>query len=258
MSFQNKSNPIRHRSLWPVGPLLLLVVWWSITAAGWIRPIFLPKPLEVAEAICTLAMAGEDGLAVATGATFLRVLIGLLLGTVIGVPLGLLLGYFGRVYVASELPLDFFRSIPVTALFPFFLLVFGIGDSCKVAIVTWAVALIMIINTIYGVRGCTRTRGRYLRSIGANPFQIMRYHVIPEAAPNIVGGLRISISQAFIVVIVTEMLFGANAGIGYLLYSASLMYRTNEVIALIIVTGLLGYLVNKFAERIGKRIVFWQ
>ncbi len=249
---------MRAKWLCLVGPLCLFFLWWVVTAAGWVRPIFLPTPPVVARALGVLATTAEGGLAAAVGATLLRVLAGLVIGTAIGLPLGLVLGYFGRMYRAWEVPLDFFRSTPVTALFPFFLLAFGVGDQCKVAIAGWAVALIVIINTIYGVRSRSSVRASYLRSIGASAWQQMVFQIIPEAASSIVAGLRISISQAFIVVVVTEMLFGADAGIGYLLYSASLMYRTDEVIALIIVAGLLGYLVNKLAEQAGKRVIFWQ
>lgn len=97
-----------------------------------------------------------------------------------------------------------------------------------------------------------------MSTIGASIWEIILYQVLPESAPSMIAGIRISISQAFIVVLVTEMLFGANTGIGYLLYQASMMYRTDEVLALIIVTGLLGYSINKLAERAGNRIVFWQ
>ena len=249
---------MQRRWLWFAGPALLVLVWWVATALQLIRPIFLPPPLEVAKALGRLALAEESVLSRSVIFTLLRVLAGLAVGTAIGLPVGLVLGYFSRLYVVWEVPLDFFRSTPVTALFPFFLLVFGVGDECKITIASWSVGLIMVINTIYGVRGCSRARSMYLKSIGASPWHAMLYHIVPEAAPSIIAGLRISISQAFIVVIVTEMLFGADVGIGYSLYGASLMYRTDEVIALIIVAGLLGYAVNKSAEKVGKYVIFWQ
>lgn len=241
-----------------VGPAALILVWWVVAHLGLIRPIFLPAPWAVCKAMIRLIMGDDGGLTFAVLSTLGRVFLGLFLGVAIGIPIGLILSHFRWVYALCEVPVDFFRSVPVTALFPFFLIVLGVGDKSKVLIVAWAIALIMIINTVYGVRNCSKTRRKYLESIGAGPIYTMLFHTLPEAIPSIVGGLRISISQAFIVVVVTEMIFSADRGIGYLLYSAALLYRTDEVVALILVVGILGYLVNKIAERLGKRLVFWE
>jgi NitT/TauT family transport system permease protein len=244
--------------LWIVGPIGLLLIWVLLTAGDLVKPIFLPSPIDVCKALFSLASGKEGNLWLVVSATLLRAMLGLSLGVLIGVPLGLILGHFTRPYAVLQVPLDFFRSIPVTALFPFFLLLFGVGNVCKVIVVMWAVALLIVINTIYGVRGCSIVRTRYLRSIGAKPWHIFLYHILPEASPSIIAGIRISISQAFIVIIVTEMLFGGGNGMGYLLYSSALMYRTDEVLALILLTGFLGYGINKVAEKVGARIVFWK
>jgi len=242
---------------WLVGPAVIVFIWWLITATGVIKPIFLPPPGQVANAVWHMLSISGGGIKSDVMATLGRVLAGLAIGIGIGLPLGLLLGYFSWLHDMWELPLDFFRSTPVTALFPFFLLIFGIGDVGKIAIASWAVALIIVINTIYGVRSCSNVRLRYLKSIGANTYQTIIWQLMPEALPHIIGGIRIAISQAFIVVVVTEMFYGSDKGLGYQLYSAALMYRSDEVIALILISGMLGYIINKITERAGKKIVFW-
>ncbi|MDD5452273.1 MAG: ABC transporter permease [Desulfovibrionales bacterium] len=242
---------------WLIGPAVLVFIWWLITAVGLVKPIFLPPPAHVVNALWHMMTISGRGIRSDVVATLSRVLVGLAVGIGIGLPIGLFLGYFSWLHDIWELPLDFFRSTPVTALFPFFLLIFGIGDTGKIAIASWAVALIIVINTIYGVRSCSSVRSRYLKSIGANSYQTIVWQLIPEALPHIIGGVRIAISQAFIVVVVTEMFYGSDKGLGYQLYSAALMYRSDEVIALILISGILGYIINKIAEKAGKKIVFW-
>lgn len=242
---------------WVIGPAIIVLIWMIITTLGLVKPIFLPPLGHVMNALWHMLTNPGGGIWPDVAATLGRVLIGLVVGIAIGLPIGIFLGYFSWLHDIWELPLDFFRSTPVTALFPFFLLIFGIGDVGKIAIASWSVALIIVINTIYGVRSCSSVRLRYLKSIGASSYQTIIWQLIPEALPHIIGGVRIAISQAFIVVVVTEMFYGSDKGLGYQLYSAALMYRSDEVIALILISGILGYAINKIAEKTGKKIVFW-
>ena len=252
-----KKNALSRFLRWLVGPMMIILSWWALTTVGFVKPIFLPPPEQVLKTIFHLFMNSDVSIVGDMIATLRRVLIGLAMGIMIGLPLGLLLGYFDWLHDIWELPIDFFRSTPVTALFPFFLLLFGIGDTGKVAIVSWAVALILVINAISGVRSCSNARSNYLKSIGANSFQTVIWLLFPESLPHIISGIRIAISQSFIVVIVTEMFYGSSKGLGYQLYTAALMYKSDQVIALIIISGGLGYLINKMTERLGKIIVFW-
>jgi NitT/TauT family transport system permease protein len=183
--------------------------------------------------------------------------IGFLASVGLGVPLGLVLGASARLYAAVEMPLDFFRSLPAMAVFPLFLLAFGLGDPAKIAITTWTGSLIIIVNTMYGVRAAKTGRQAAARAFGASKFQIFTKVVLIDAIPQIVAGLRIAVSLCLIVVVVSEMFMGTKAGIGMTIYNAGLIYDTPRMLAGILVAGLLGYALNKLFVLTEHHFVHW-
>lgn len=238
-----------------IGPMAILLIWWLITATGLVKPLFLASPVEVA--VSLYQQSADGSLAANLWATVVRLAIGFMLAMALGIPTGLILGASSRLYVAIEVPLDFFRSLPVMAVFPLFLLAFGLGDPAKIAITTWTGALIIIINTMYGVRTAKADRQAAAKVFGASRVQVFTKVILPDALPQIVAGLRISVSLCLIVVVVSEMFMGTKVGIGMTIYNAGLLYDTPKMLAGILVAGLLGYLVNKLFVVAERRIVHW-
>lgn len=238
-----------------LGPLALLLIWFILHYSGLVNPIFLPSPVSVAEALITGFYQGN--LLYDLGVTVLRFIWGFVSAAVVGIILGVLLGYFEGLYSSVEIIVDFFRSIPATALFPLFMLFFGVGDLAKVSVVFFACSLIIIVNTAYGVKNASCLRIMLAKALRTSKFKIMIKVILPDSLPHVFAGLRIGISFALIVVVVTEMFLGTISGLGHRIIEDQMVYRIPEMYASIIVTGLLGYIVNKvfvFAER---RIVHW-
>ncbi len=234
----------------------LLTAWFALTVTKIVSPLFLPAPLEVAQVLW-------DSLLV-TGAfwpdvllTLYRTLVSFALGALVGVALGLLLGMSAKVYAALEFLVDFFRSIPPGALFPLFLLAFGIGDEAKIAVATWACVLIVLVNTAHGVRHATKVRVMAARAFRPSDWKLFKDVYLYEAAPHIASGLRISLSLALIVVVVTEMFIGTTVGLGHRIIDAQLVYKTPDMYAAILLTGILGYLLNRILLYAEKRVVHW-
>jgi NitT/TauT family transport system permease protein len=190
--------------------------------------------------------------------TFVRLVLGLGLGIAIGVPLGLLMGSSDWVYRLLEVVMDFFRSVPVVALFPLFVLVFGVGDVSKVATTAYSTSLIILINTIYGVHNASAMRRKVADSLGASRFQVFFKVTLPDALPEIAAGVRTALSLGLIVVLMTEMFLGTQMGLGQRIYEWGLVYRVPEMYAAILVTGILGYVLNKVFVFGEKRIIHWR
>jgi len=188
-----------------------------------------------------------------------RALVGLALSGLVAIPLGLLLGRSQRLYEFFEFPTDFLRSIPSSALFFLFILVFGIGDSSKVAVVFYGCSLIILVNTIYGARPTKEKQDRInmFLSFGATRSQIFRLVVLRDALPHIAAGFRICVSLSLVLVVVTEMFLTANNGLGRRIYDFYLAYRVPEMYAAIIILGLLGYAANKVSLIVERRTSFW-
>jgi NitT/TauT family transport system permease protein len=192
------------------------------------------------------------------GHTLYRVLVGFAVAAIIGVPLGLLMGYSSKIYNALEFTVEFFRGIPTTALFPLFLLVFGIGDQAKFAVTAWGAGLVILINSMYGVHLGKELRVRVAKTMKVKGFELFRKVIFPEALPQIFSGFRVAISLSLIIVIVTEMFIGTEAGLGKRIIDAQLVYQTADMYAAILMTGVIGFVLNKIMMFIENRVVHWK
>ena len=238
-----------------LGPLALLLVWLALTGTRLVSPLFLPTPISVAKSL--VAAFGTASFWLDMLSTVYRVLAGFALGAVIGIPVGIGMGYSRKTYASLELVMDFFRSLPAMALFPLFLLAFGLGDKAKIAVSAWASFLFVAINTIYGVRSCSSTKVMVLRTMKATDLQLFQKVVLPSALPGIFAGFRVSISMCLVVIVITEMFMGTKNGLGKRIYDSSMMYRVPEMFAAILITGVLGYLLNKLSAFAEERIIHW-
>lgn len=236
-------------------PVVLVLLWHGVYVANWANPLFVPAPHAVFKALITVIRTGE--LFHHALDTLLRMLAGFGIATAIGIPIGLILGRFRRAYVFSEFMIDFTRSIPATAVFPLFMLVFGVGSQSKIAIIAFSCFFVILINSIYGVWNAPRTRILMGRTFRASQLQIFTKIILFDALPQIFAGLRNAVSIAFILAIVTEMFIGTNSGLGFLIFNAKISYDTPKMYAVIIILGVLGYSVNKCLLLIENRSIHW-
>lgn len=243
-------------SLLPVlGPLVVLLLWYAASRLRWASPLLLPSPGDSFSRLGEMLTSGY--LLPDIRASVWRWSAGYASGCLIGVPLGLVLGASPAVYRSSFSLIDFFRSLPVTALFPLFLLVFGIGDSAKIAMAFTATVFVVVLNSAYGVRQAQRTRIRAAKVFGATRWQTFRWVTWFEALPLTLVGMRTALSLALIAVIVSEMFIGTQKGLGQRVYDAYTTNLTVDLYAVLLFCGFLGYLMNRLFVVIEKRIVFW-
>lgn len=236
-------------------PALLLDVWSLLTSLRLIDPIFLPAPWSVIASMATGMVSGI--LAKDVVVTVARSLAGFFLAAAIGVPLGLLVGRVKLLADATQPTIDFFRSIPATALFPLFLFFFGVGDKAKIAIVIYACSLIVLVNTAYGAMQVRKPRILCAQVMGAGRLDIFWKIIVPESAPGIFAGLRIALSLSFVLIVVTEMFIGTTVGLGYEIMNAQMVYRTADMYAGIVFAGIVGYLANRGLLTIEIRALHW-
>lgn len=235
----------------------ILLVWWLVNIGELINPLFIPDIRDTfSKLINNLAQSNTY---YSLFLTIFRAFAGLLLAAIVGIPIGLILARFSTLFKFIEFPIEFFRSVPPSALFPLFILFFGIGDSSKIAVVFYACSLILLINSYYGALPDQEKieRINMLRTFGASRFQIFFMAVIRDAMPNISAGFRVCLSYSLALVVVTEMFLGANEGLGKMIYDYYLQYRIPEMFGTIIILGITGFIINQFYLLFEKKILFW-
>jgi NitT/TauT family transport system permease protein len=243
------------RYLFLLGIVIAFGFWYFISQTGLINPLFVESPEKVFVTLFNLFVSGDilDDLF----ATLYRMWLGFIIAASIGIPLGIIMGYSKIIYSLFEPLVDFLRSIPATSLFPLFMLFFGIGDSSKLAVVVFGIGLLILINSMYGVHHTSKARTSFAQSLGASRMLLLRKVVFYEALPHTFVGLRQAISISLILVIVTEMFIGTNAGLGQLIVNSQLSYKIADMYAVIILTGAIGYLTNVGFVKFEKKIIHW-
>jgi NitT/TauT family transport system permease protein len=178
----------------------------------------------------------------------------------VGIPAGVAAGRTRWLHDLLQLPVDFFRSIPSSALFFLFILTFGVGEVSKVMVVVYGCSLILFINAAYGAAPTPDKNFRLdlMRAFGASAAQRFWLVTIPEALPAIAAGVRTCLSLAFVLVIVTEMFLGAQQGLGKQLYDFYLGYRIPEMWVCLAVLGVTGSAANVAGIAIERRVTHWR
>ena len=238
-----------------VGPVLLLLLWLLVSGFRIIDPFFLPGPIDVGIELFRLFESGS----ILPDAAFTlgRVLLSLAIALVFGLPLGLLLGSNKKAYKRFEFAIDFFRSIPPLALFPLFMLVFGVGDESKITVAAFSAALVVLFNTAYGVMNSKKARALAAKLMGATKMQIFSHISFWDSLPQTFVGIRMAVAYCMIIVIASEMFAGTYLGLGRRIIDAQLVYIVKEMYAVIFLTGLIGYLLNAIVIVAEKRLIHW-
>ena len=236
-------------------PFMFCLFWYLLTLLKIVNPLFIPSPGAVANTFFKLILSVE--MWANTGATSLRMLVGFFIASLIAIPIGVFLGRYRSAYLFCEFFIDFTRSIPATSLFPLFLLILGVGNESKIAMVAFSCFFVILINSIYGVWNSPKTRILIAKTFRASQLQMLLKIILWDALPDIFAGLRNALSIALILAVVSEMFVGTNSGLGFLIFNAKISYDTGKMYAIIIFLGILGYATNRFLLFFENRVIPW-
>ena len=227
---------------------ILLIAIWQI-ASMFNSPDFLPSPLKTLEGLKEVFESGvlmED-----IGISLQRVAIGWGRGILIAIPLGLLIGAFKPVRALIEPLINFFRFVPAIGFLTLFLMWFGVGEASKTVLITYASMFPIIINTVAAVGAIEQTRYQAAESLGASRWQRFIHVTVPGSMPGMFTGVRLGLSAAIISIVGAEML-AADSGLGYLIYTSRLYYRTDYIFVGIVILGILGFAADRLLRLLAK------
>ncbi|WP_042420506.1 ABC transporter permease [Streptacidiphilus anmyonensis] len=238
-----------------VAIVALLALWEIAPRAGLVDSTFLPPFSVVAGDWWTLATNGQ--LWANTEASLVRSLSGFGLAVLVGVPLGLLIGWYRPVAALLGPLLELFRNTAALALLPVFILLLGIGETSKIAIVLYACTWPILLNTISAVREVDPTLLRLARSMDLSAPRIFQKVILPAAVPTIFTGIRLAGAVSILVLVAAEMV-GAKAGLGYLINSAQFNFAIPDMYAGIVTIAVLGVLFNQLLVAVERRLGAWR
>jgi NitT/TauT family transport system permease protein len=237
------------------GAALLVALWAAATSLKIIDPVLLPSPVDSFAALWK-GMANGD-LFTDFMRSVWRTVISFLIATAIAVPLGIVLGSSDKVYRGIEFVVDFFRSTPASAMFPLFLVLFGVGEKTKIAVAAFGAALVILFNVAYGVMNARKTRQLAARVMGASKMRVLGDVTLWESMPQTFVGMRSGVSLALVIVIVAEMFIGSTDGLGQRIIKSQMIFDMPEMYAAIFAAGALGYGLNLLFLVLERRFVHW-
>lgn len=237
------------------GVVGLVAIWQAAVIGEVIDPVLLPSPATTLSALHT-GLLESGRLAFDFGKTVQRAAMSIALASAIGIPIGVILGASEKFYRSVEFIIDFFRSTPASAIFPLFLLLFGVGDMTKVYIGAFGASLAIIFNVAYGVMNARKTRVLAAKVMGAPAWQRMVV-VLLESLPQTFIGLRMGATLALVLMITAEMLLGSVDGLGLRIFEEQQLFNMPGMYAAIFCAGLLGYTINLTLFLLERRFVHW-
>ncbi len=235
--------------------VVLLIAWQVITSVS--PSFFFPTFSDIADRFVGEWLTNPAAVQEHLLPSLARLMAGWLIAVGVGISLGTLIGRSARLADYLEPSAQFLRAIPPPALIPLAIVLFGLGDSMKVAMIMFGTVWPILINTIDGVRSVDPLlldTGRVFRiGMADRLFRI----VLPSAAPKIFAGLKVSLSIAVILMVISEMI-GTINGVGFTLVQAQRDFRMLDMWASIVLLGIIGYGLNAGLGLVERRVLRWQ
>jgi NitT/TauT family transport system permease protein len=234
--------------------VLLLAVWWGISASGVVDPLFLPGPVAVAERF--FIWLTQDDLLNDTGISLYRVLAGFGLSAVTAVPLGLYIGAYRPVRAFFEPLMEFSRYLPAVAFVPLVMLWAGIGESSKISLIWIGTFFQMVLMVSEDVSRVPLLQIEAARTLGATNSEVVHKVLLRSAMPSIFDTLRMTLGFAWTYLVVAEMV-AANSGLGYAILQAQRFLQTDRIFVGIIVIGLIGLVTDQSLRWVHRKLFPW-
>lgn len=241
---ESKNEKLIHRIILPIGiPAVFLLIWqWAVTQ-GYVNKVILPAPTTLWTIFISVLKSGK--LWINLEVSFVRVFVGLFIGGIIGLIAGFLLGLIKSLNSAFSLLFSILRPIPTIAIVPIFILMFGIEEKSKYAVIAVAAFWPMLVNTLTGIVNVDDKLLELSYAYRIKNSKTVFKLVLPAAVPLILTGIRLAVSSAWMSVIAAEMI-SSSRGIGYLITISKEMARVGDMYVYVLSIGLVGFVVDKF------------
>jgi len=247
----------RHENLilGTISVALFLLFWEASALFGWANPLFTSSPSRIWAAGSEMFRDGSIYPDLAVSAE--EFVLGYGLAVVVGVPLGILMGWYSRLNALLDPFVNALYATPRIALMPLIIIWFGIDLPARIAIIFLSTVFPILVNTMTGVRTMERDFIKVARSFGASDGQLFKTVALPSSVPNLLTGLRLGLGHALIGIVVGEM-YGAQAGIGYMMQNAGATFQTDRVMVGIVIIAAAGMAMTQGLRAIEKRFDAWR
>ncbi|WP_371668138.1 ABC transporter permease subunit [Streptomyces sp. NBC_00289] len=241
-------------ALGAAGLAAFLALGEAVPRLGLVKEAYFPPTSRIAGALGD--ELADEAFWTALGDTLTGWALGLTIAACAGVVVGVLLAVVPHLREATASTIEFLRPIPSVALIPLAVLLYGTELRSVLLLVVYASFWQVLIQVLYGVRDVDPVAEETARSYGLGPWARVRHVLWPTALPYVMTGVRLAAAVALILAITAELVIGA-PGLGSRIAVAQTSQAVPDMYALIVVTGLLGLLINVGARSVERRALAW-
>ncbi|SFF84622.1 ABC transporter permease [Streptomyces mirabilis] len=241
-------------ALGAAGLVAFLALGEAVPRLGLVKEAYFPPTSRIADAL------GQEitdrAFWTALGDTLTGWALGLAIAIGAGVVVGLLVSVVPYLREATASTIEFLRPIPSVALIPLAVLLYGTELRSVLLLVVYASFWQVLVQVLYGVQDVDPVAEETARSYGLGPWARVRHVLWPTALPYVMTGVRLAAAVALALAVTAELVIGA-PGLGARIAVAESSQAVPDMYALVVVTGLLGLLINVGARTVERRALAW-
>lgn len=248
--YRNGASKLAQNCLGVAAALLL----WHVFSSEAFLPSEISRgftPASTAQALGGF-LAGDEFLR-HTLPSLKRAAIGLALAFIVGVPLGIVVGQFKVADRLTCIPFQFIRMTSPLAWMPVAIMLFGIGDRPIYFLIAIAALWPIMLNTAHGVLHADPTWINVVRSLGGSRWEVLKQAILPATVPHTITGFRIALGLCWVILVPAEML-GVSSGLGYYILDTRDRFDYGELLAVVLVIGFLGYMLDLAARVLEQKV----
>ena len=250
--------------VWRLALPVAIVVAWVMLSRFLTSPtgrMMLPPPEAVYGAAERLVTTGQHHFGMPALLAHIleslkRLAVGYSIAVCVAVPLGIVIGHFRFAETNLDFLIQALRPISPVAWIPIALTWFGVGMTTVVFVVFYGAFFPIVVNTIGGVKGTSRSYIRAALACGCGPWRGLRRVILPAALPMILTGMRIGLGVAWMTIIAAELV-GTQSGLGYMISEARFNLDIESIVVGMLVIGLLGLLSDRCLRWLQATLVPW-
>ncbi|MFT3673807.1 ABC transporter permease [Aestuariivirga sp.] len=251
LAFRGKSSAKADLLLGGAMAAGLLLLWELVARAGLVAPQFLPAPSAVISAMWT--MSTQQSLLWHAMVSTFRVLLAFAIAAAMAIPIGILMSSYRVVGASLEPTIDFIRYLPVPALVPLSIIWFGVGETTKIFLLWLGTFFQLVLLVADDMRRVPHEYVEVAFTLGAKPRNVLTDVALRAMGPTLVDNLRITLGWCWTYLVLAEIV-AADSGLGFVIWSARRYVKTPEVMAGVVVIGIIGLVTDQLLRMLHRRM----
>lgn len=238
-----------------IAPLIIILLWQLGSNTGFLPKSIIAPPLPAFANFFKLLFNGDfiSNFLISSK----RLFGGFIIGSSLGILIGLIIGYKKNIAAYFEPLLLILIPVPPLAWIPLLIIFFGIDDGIKISLISCGTFATMFLSTSLGVKGIDKRYIDVCKVYKKNDFQILKKVVLPFVTPIIFSSLRVAMALSWTLLMAGEMI-KSSSGLGWFINDSRNFSRADDLVASILIIGVLGKLTDLAVVKLGNYFTRWQ